>query len=75
MTRMKAEFDRKFTIAHKTFLDSCSELKSSQDEDWKEIRQAWREYNQERREEFSRTQNRDQKQGSERERGLGRSPS
>lgn len=74
MTRMKAEYDRKFTIAHKTFLDSCSELKNSQDEDWKEIRHAWREYNQERREEFPRTQNRDQKRGHERERGRSRSP-
>ena len=46
--RMKRDFDRKFTTARETFLERCAELKSSQDEQWAEVKQAWRDYNKER---------------------------
>lgn len=74
MTRMKDEYDRKFSIARKTFMDRCSDLKDAQGEDWKEIREAWREYNRERRERFSRTPRRDRDQQRDMQRGRGRSP-
>ena len=75
--QIKADFDRQFTQARERFLAKCDRLKSSQREQWTEVRTAWRDYNSTRTAAFARgkTQqtsvSRDLGQG----RGRGRSPS
>ena len=72
--RMKRDFDRQFTRARETFLDRCSALKASQDEQWAEIKQAWRDYNEDRSAAIAQAKGRQRgiDQTRNRSRGIGR---
>lgn len=77
MKQMKADFDGQFTQARERFLRNCTTLKTSQDESWTEIREAWREYNNARSAAFAQNQSRttDMNRRQQYSRGRGRDPS
>ena len=68
LTATKKEFDRQFDETHERFLKDCEELKSEQDESWKEIKADWKDYNQDRRDTF--TSKKDRGQAKEQEQGM-----
>lgn len=75
MNTMKEDFDRQFSDTRERFLSDCSDLKERHDEDWKEIRQAWKDHNSAKRDTFTARQDRadNMSQGQSRGAGRGRS--
>ena len=69
--KIKADFDRQFSEARERFLARCKELKSTQDESWQAIRQAWREYNQDRNAAYSQARSRQADISRKQGKGLG----
>lgn len=75
--KMKHEFDRQFEKAREQFLKDSTALKAEQDQAWKEIRDEWKQYNQERQNAFTVKQDRGQtnEQAQGMSQGRGRTPS
>ena len=75
MTQVKDDFDRQFKDTRTRFMSDCSTLKEQQDEQWSEIRDEWKDYNQTRRESFTAQHDRSDAPQQAQGQGRGMNPS